>query len=120
MNSNEFNRICRELYSLNETIIIETCKRVIKFCVLDKAIGGCIKLEENKELQDDSVSIAVYYPVFLAFSLKYLNMFSKAATLSNQLTLYLSAKFPLMIEYKIAEFGMLSFHLAPRIPDDDK
>lgn len=118
MNSNEFTRICRELYFLNETVVIETTQGMIKFNVVDNLIAGSIILEENDNFTDDSIKIIVYEPVFLAFSLKYLNMFAKASMLSNQIMLSLSVTFPLMLEFKIAKLGRLSFHLAPRIEDN--
>ena len=77
LSSSEFTRICRELYSLNET-------------------------------------------VNLAFALRYLNMFTKASSLSPLVSLYLSVEFPLMVEYKLAQLGVLKFYLAPRISDDNK
>ena len=47
-------------------------------------------------------------------------MFTKASTLSPLVSLYLSTEFPLMVEYKLAQLGVLKFYLAPRISDDNK
>ena len=121
MSSSEFTRICRELYSLNETVNIETTKDSIKFSVNSENIGGSIKIEENDSgNQDEQCNIQVEETVNLAFALRYLNMFTKASTLSPQVTLYLSVEFPLMVEYKLAQLGILKFYLAPRISDDNK
>jgi proliferating cell nuclear antigen len=121
MSSSEFTRICRELYSLNETVNIETTKDSIKFSVNSENIGGSIKIEENDSgNQDEQCNIQVEETVNLAFALRYLNMFTKASSLSPQVTLYLSVEFPLMVEYKLAQLGILKFYLAPRISDDNK
>ena len=121
MSSSEFTRICRELYSLNETVNIETTKNSIKFSVNSENIGGSIKIEENDSgNQDEQCNIQVEETVNLAFALRYLNMFTKASSLSPQVTLYLSVEFPLMVEYKLAQLGILKFYLAPRISDDNK
>ncbi len=121
MSSSEFTRICRELYSLNETVNIETTKDSIKFSVNSENIGGSIKIEENDSSnQDEQCNIQVEETVNLAFALRYLNMFTKASSLSPQVTLYLSVEFPLMVEYKLAQLGILKFYLAPRISDDNK
>ena len=121
MSSSEFTRLCRELYSLNETVNIETTKDSIKFSVNSENIGGSIKIEENDSgNQDEQCNIQVEETVNLAFALRYLNMFTKASSLSPQVTLYLSVEFPLMVEYKLAQLGVLKFYLAPRISDDNK
>lgn len=121
MSSSEFTRICRELYSLNETVNIETTKDSIKFSVNSENIGGSIKIEENDSSnQDEQCNIQVEETVNLAFALRYLNMFTKASSLSPQVTLYLSVEYPLMVEYKLAQLGVLKFYLAPRISDDNK
>ena len=121
LSSSEFTRICRELYSLNETVNIETTKDSIKFSVNSENIGGSIKIEENDSSnQDEQCNIQVEETVNLAFALRYLNMFTKASSLSPLVSLYLSVEFPLMVEYKLAQLGVLKFYLAPRISDDNK
>ena len=121
LSSSEFTRICRELYSLNETVNIETSKNSIKFSVNSENVGGSIKIEENESSNSDEQCIVqVEEAVNLAFALRYLNMFTKASSLSPQVTLYLSTEFPLMVEYKLAQLGVLKFYLAPRISDDNK
>ena len=121
MSSNEFTRICRELYSLNETVNIETTKTSIKFGVSGENVGGSIKIEADVSANlDEQTEIKVEEGVNLAFALRYLNMFTKASTLSQQVSLYLSVEFPLMVEYKLQQLGVLKFYLAPRISDDSK
>ena len=121
LSSSEFTRICRELYSLNETVNIETTKDSIKFSVNSESVGGSIKLEKNDSSNlEEKCSIEVVENVNLAFALRYLNMFTKASTLSPLVSLYLSTEFPLMVEYKLAQLGVLKFYLAPRISDDNK
>ena len=121
MSSSEFTRICRELYSLNETVNIEATKNVIKFGVNSESVGGMIKIEENdSDNLDEQTFINVEDEgVNLAFALRYLNMFTKASSLSQQVSLYLSKEFPLMVEYKLQQLGVLKFYLAPRISNDE-
>lgn len=119
MPSNEFTRICRELYSLNETVNIETKKGYIKFGVKAENVGGSIKIEENDSADpDEGTSVQVEEDVNLDFALRYLNMFTKASSLSQQVALYLSIEFPLMVEYKLSKLGTLKFYLAPRISEE--
>ena len=41
-------------------------------------------------------------------------MFTKASSLNQQVSLYLSVEFPLKVEYKIENFGVLRFLLASK------
>jgi proliferating cell nuclear antigen len=84
MSSAEFTRICRELYSLSETVVIETNKSHIKFSVSSEVVGGSIKIDANDSNEKDELTeINVEEPVSLAFALRYLNMFTKASSLSQ-------------------------------------
>ena len=120
LSSTEFSKICRELYSINETVNIETDKNYIKFYVNNENIGGGFTLEANdSEDLDKQCIIKNDSLINLAFALRYLNMFTKASSIGQQVTLYISKEFPLMAEYKLAELGVLKFYLAPRISEDE-
>ena len=120
MSSSEFSRICRELYAINETVNIEADKNYIKFYVNNENIGGGFTLESN---DSDNVhlqcKIETDSAVNLAFALRYFNIFSKASSIGQQVSLFLSKEYPLMVQYKLAELGVLKFYLAPRISDND-
>jgi proliferating cell nuclear antigen len=57
--------------------------------------------------------------VNLTFALRYLNFFTKATPLSEQVTLHLSPDVPLMVEYNIAGKGFVRYFLAPKINEDE-
>lgn len=57
MSSSEFTRICRELYQLSETVVIETSKTYVKFLVSGEVVGGTIKIEANDEDGKDETTI---------------------------------------------------------------
>lgn len=121
MSSTEFTRICRELYAINETVNIEAEKNYIKFFVNNETIGGGFTIEANDSSNlDEQCIIKTDNNVNLAFALRYLNMFTKASSIGQQVTLYLSKEYPLMVEYKLSELGELKFYLAPRISDENK
>jgi proliferating cell nuclear antigen len=120
MPSSEFSRICRELYAINETVNIEVDKNYIKFYVNNENIGGGFTLESNdSDIADLQCKIETDSVVNLAFALRYLNMFTKASSIGQQVNLFLSKEIPLMVQYKLAELGVLKFYLAPRISDDE-
>jgi len=64
------------------------------------------------------VILQVDEPVSLSFAARYLNLFSKAAGLSSQVTLHMSNETPLMVEFKLQNGGgELKYYLAPKITE---
>ena len=121
MLKNNFFWICRELYVINETVNIEADKNYIKFYVNNENIGGGFTLEANDSDNTDlQCRIETNSVVNLAFALRYLNMFTKASSIGQQVSLFLSKEFPLIVQYKLAELGVLKFYLAPRISDNEE
>jgi proliferating cell nuclear antigen len=49
-----------------------------------------------------------------------MNSFTKASSLSEQVTISLSSKLPVVVEYKIAEMVYNRFYLAPKIEEDEE
>jgi len=120
MPSAEFQRICRDLGALSESVSIECSKDGIKFaCSGDIGSGSVIlKTSSSVDKPEDNVSVEMNEPVSLTFSLKYLINFCKASGLSNQVKLCLSSEVPLLVEYPF-EASYLRFYLAPKIGDED-
>jgi len=121
MPSGEFQRICRDLSQLGDSVIICCTKEGVKFSASGELGTGNIKLSQNasSDKEDEAVIVDMNEGVNLTFALRYLNFFSKATPLSTQVTLSMSQDTPLVVEYKIAELGFLRFYLAPKIEDQD-
>jgi hypothetical protein len=68
---------------------------------------------------EDATIIEMEEPVSLTFALRYMNSFTKATPLSNQVTISLSSDLPVVVEYKVAEMGYIRFYLAPKLEEDD-
>jgi proliferating cell nuclear antigen len=119
MSSSEFVRLCRELTQLAESVKIDIEDRVATFSFSGKAGAGKIKLKKNNaDKNDDQIDIKCDEKVSSNYGLQYLNSFAKASSLSNQVTLYLSTQYPLMIEYDIENMGFVKFYLAPKMDDE--
>ena len=69
---------------------------------------------------EEATIIEMQEPVSLTFALRYMNSFTKASTLSDQVTISLSSELPVVVEYKIAEMGYIRFYLAPKIEEDEE
>jgi len=116
MSAGEFAKIIKELFSISETVVIEAEKDTVSFSVDGEVGKGSVSVSSTEE--GDGVAVNVTEPVKLSFALRYLNMFSKASTLSNQVTIYLTPAAPIIVEYKIEKLGSLKFFLAPKISEE--
>jgi proliferating cell nuclear antigen len=104
MSANEFSKICRDLTILGDTVVISATKEGVKFSVKGDLGAGnilvkqgyisrvccCLVLisrETGGAVADDPSSgttIELSEPVSLTFALRYLNFFTKATSLSDQ------------------------------------
>lgn len=121
MPSGEFQRICRDLSQIGESVVICCTKEGVKFSASGDLGTGNIKLAQNSsaDKEEEAVIIEMNQAVTLTFALRYLNYFTKATPISQQVTLSMSADVPLVVEYKVADFGYLRYYLAPKIEDAD-
>lgn len=121
MPSAEFQRICRDLSQIGESVIVCCTKEGVKFSASGDLGTGNIKLAQNSSCDkvEDNVVIEMNEAVTLTFALRYLNFFTKATPLSPQVKLSMSPEVPLVVEYKVAEMGHLRYYLAPKLEDDN-
>jgi proliferating cell nuclear antigen len=121
MPSTEFQRICRDLSALSESVSIECTKEGVKFnCQGDIGSGSIhLRTHTNVEKPELNIEIDLSEPVTLTFSLKYLVNFCKASGLSSSVKLCLSNEVPLLVEYSLASNSFLRFYLAPKIGDEE-
>ncbi|KND04908.1 proliferating cell nuclear antigen (pcna) [Spizellomyces punctatus DAOM BR117] len=121
LSSAEFQRICRDLIILSESVTIEVDKEGVKFQAAGEIGSGSIKLKQGTSVDDDeatATSIELNQAVALTFSLKYLSNFTKATPLSDTVILSMSNEIPLLVEYKVSDVGYIRYYLAPKIGDD--
>ncbi|KAL2813800.1 Mysoin-binding motif of peroxisomes-domain-containing protein [Aspergillus cavernicola] len=120
MPSAEFQRICRDLNNLSESVVIEATKEGVKFSCQGDIGSGSVTIRQHTSVDkpDQNVTIVLSEPVALTFSLKYLVNFCKATNLSNKVSLCLSQEVPLLVEYGMGG-GFLRFYLAPKIGDEE-
>jgi len=116
INSNEYSKICKELFSLSETVQISTSPEAVIFSVEGEVGSGSVKLGNNEGAEQTTLEVTEQ--VTQQFALRYLNMFNKAATISNFTRLCLHQEQPLVVEFKIDNLGVLKYFLAPKISDE--
>lgn len=120
MSSLEFVSLCKDFSGFTDCVKIDVRGDVVTFIIAGKAGKGKYTIKNNEsEKVDFQVSINSTEDVCCSYGLQYLNSFAKASSLSNQVTLNISKKYPLMIDYEIKDFGFLKFFLAPKMDDDE-
>ncbi|KDP46565.1 hypothetical protein JCGZ_08537 [Jatropha curcas] len=121
MPSAEFAKICRDLASIGDTVVISVSKEGVKFSTRGDIGAANVVLRQNTTVDkpEEATIIEMNEPVSLTFALRYMNSFTKATPLSNIVTISLSSELPVVVEYKIAEMGYIRFYLAPKIEEDE-
>jgi proliferating cell nuclear antigen len=120
----EFQRICREIAIIGDTVKITASKEGVKFQVIGDQGTGSIVCKSNPSVDDATEAVVVKCEdeVSLTFALRYLNFFAKATPLSGSVILKMSPDVPLVTEYKVGENGALGyvrFYLAPKIDEEE-
>jgi len=122
MPSAEFQKICRDMTIVGETVVIGASKEGVSFKSAGDIGKGQIVIKSTDgsvdEKDDESTSIRMDEPVELTFALRYLNFFTKATGLSGKVKLSLSKDVPLVVEYSIQDLGYVRYYLAPKIEED--
>lgn len=122
MPSQEFQRICKDMATIGDTIEISCSKEGVKFSVKGDIANGDMTLKNDTSADKDganSVMIELEESVTQTFALRYLNFFTKATPLSSCVSLSMSPEVPLVVEYKIEGLGHVRYYLAPKIEDDE-
>merc|ERR1719499_288863 len=119
MSSSEFQRICRDLAVLGDTLTISVNKDNVQFSVAGEIGKGELTVRASMASDDaESTDIDCKEPVVQTFAMRYLNFFTKATVLSKKVTLSLSPEVPLMVEYTVDEIGYVRYYLAPKIEEE--
>ncbi|CEF98408.1 Proliferating cell nuclear antigen,PCNA,N-terminal [Ostreococcus tauri] len=120
MPSAEFKRICSDLATIGDTVAISVSKEGVKFSTTGDIGDANVTLRQNSEDDKEKmISIELGEPVNLTFALRYLNSFTKATPLSDQVVIRLSPQLPIVVQYVVVDVGYISYYLAPKIEDDD-
>ncbi|KAL4395869.1 hypothetical protein AHAS_Ahas01G0035000 [Arachis hypogaea] len=122
MPSTEFAKICKDLSSIGDTVVISVTKEGVKFSTRGDIGSANIVCRQNTSVDkpEEATTVEMNEPVSLTFALRYMNSFTKATPLSNRVAISLSNELPVVVEYKIAEMGYVRFYLAPKIEEEEE
>ena len=119
MPSLDLQRVCRDLSVLSETIeIISRDKKLIL-----RAEGDFAKQQVELGEKDNGLyfanttETAREMEIKSRYSLKYLNLFSKANVLCSTVDIYLKSDFPMILSYTVASLGRCLFCVAQKVSE---
>lgn len=134
MDSQEFNKLCREMNNIADYVEIK--------CLTDKIIFTCkgeyadrkttYRTTTNKEDdENENIIVSINHAssqkgstspqiVQGIYELKNLVLFSKCASLCNDIEIYMKNDFPLVIKYTVATLGRILLCLTPIKEDTTK
>eukprot|EP01112_Ceratiomyxa_fruticulosa_P014430 TRINITY_DN412_c0_g1_i2.p1 TRINITY_DN412_c0_g1~~TRINITY_DN412_c0_g1_i2.p1 ORF type:complete len:265 (-),score=54.29 TRINITY_DN412_c0_g1_i2:101-895(-) len=118
----EFQRICRDLTIMGDTVVVTATKEGVKFSVSGDMGNGNITVRQNSGVdtkEEEAITVELQEPVTLSFALRYLNFFTKATSLSTSVSISMSRDVPMVVEYRIGDLGYVRYYLAPKIDDDE-
>eukprot|EP01026_Neomeris_dumetosa_P079223 TRINITY_DN8623_c0_g2_i3.p2 TRINITY_DN8623_c0_g2~~TRINITY_DN8623_c0_g2_i3.p2 ORF type:complete len:198 (-),score=23.00 TRINITY_DN8623_c0_g2_i3:568-1161(-) len=120
--SSQFQKICRDLGAIGDKVQINVFKGGITFYTSGDVGVARVSLNASDDMNDGDQNLTVIMEeaVNASFALKYLNTFTKATSLSQYVTLQISPNLPIVVEYKIADFGSIKFYLAPKLDDENE
>lgn len=115
MNSNEFQKLCRDMTNIKDVIRITSEGDKITF----SAEGDFAK--QTTIIGETSHGLAFSkhadHHISAEYSLKYINLFTKSTNLCNTIQLYMKRDYPLILEYHVGNLGTLKFALAAKAED---
>lgn len=113
MPSNDFQRMCRDMTNIGDTVEISSDSEGLHFyCQGDFAKQETLIGETTHGLVYNK---RVDEVIKGRFGLKYINLFTKSTNLCNTIELYLKPEYPLILKYNVANLGEIRFCLAPKV-----
>lgn len=117
--SSDFQKICRDMSNLSETIEIKSVGTQLIFgcdgnfasqeTIIGQTSTGLSFVKNN----DNNDIIQGYY------NLKHLVLFTKCTNLCNQIEMYMKNNFPIVIKFSVGSLGSLKLALAPQCPQNE-
>jgi len=112
MPSPDFQKICRDMHNLADTIEIESVGEQLRFkckgdfasqeTIMGETASGMAFIKNNEDIVQG------------VYALKHLVLFTKCTNLCNSIEVYLKNDYPLIIQYTVASLGSIKLCLAPQ------
>ena len=117
--STDFQKICRDMSNLSDTIEIKSVGQQLvfgcngNFASQETVIGQTSSGLSFVKTADSTDIIQGYY------NLKHLVLFTKCTNLCNQIEIYMKNNFPIVIKFSVGSLGSLKLALAPQCQQNE-
>ena len=117
--SSDFQKICRDMHNISDTIEIRSAGGYLYFkcdgsiASQETIMGGNDNNNGLQFIKNNTNSIIQGF-----YNLKYLVMFTKCTNLCNIIELYMKNDFPIVIKFKVGSLGTLKLAISPKIMND--
>lgn len=117
--STDFQKICRDMSNLSDTIEIKSVGQQLvfgcngNFASQETVIGQTSTGLSFVKTTDSTDIIQGYY------NLKHLVLFTKCTNLCNQIEIYMKNNFPIVIKFSVGSLGSLKLALAPQCQQNE-
>ena len=122
LSCSEFTKICKDLTQFGDTVKISVDSKCVTFAVNGSNTDAHFTYANFESAGKDGsqVSITCTEQIELSFALRYLNFFTKAAPLSENVKLCLSKERPFLVQFDLDDdAGSIKYYLAPKVDDDE-
>lgn len=113
MPSAQFSRICKELSQLSDSLTIDVTKQRVQFSVEGEDGEGIVTLR-HRETGDNKTILQVSEQIRMSYAMRYLLLFNKSSTLSDEVMISLAPSLPLVVHYQF-DLGEMKYYLAPKV-----
>ncbi|MBA0601142.1 hypothetical protein Gorai_004328 [Gossypium raimondii] len=115
-----FARICKDLGTIGDTVMISVTKEGIQFFTRGDIRTANIFCRKTTPVakEKEAISIEMEKPVSLTLALRYLISFTKATPLAKQVTISMSYGRPIVVEYKMEIMDHIRFYLVPKVEEE--
>ena len=118
MPSAHFQRQCRDMAFHSDVLVLKSQGGTLTMeCAGDKISQTTVMQESENGVTFAQGGDITGEPFEGRFYFSFLNLFTKATTLSNTLELFMSKEYPLILKYSVASLGELQFCLAAVLDD---
>jgi len=114
--SSEFSRLMRDMGNFGDTVTLHVKDDLFIVEVRGDMGVATVTVKQDK-ISKQPTLIECSKDTKMKFPLNYLVLFTKAQSISEQVSIYLSENIPIHVSYDMGDKGSIGYHLAPKIDE---
>jgi proliferating cell nuclear antigen len=117
--SSDFSRIVRDMATMGDTTLLSIQEEDVTITTKGDMGTAKVTLKEDKTSKSEALwtEVNCSTPTNMLLALKYLAHFTKAQSISEQVSVYMSNSVPVYIAYDMGDKGSIGYYLAPKVDE---